>query len=117
MNAMKIELKDSKNAGGKKKLYCGNKKPVPPGYDGIDTHYGCLRKGIGVGLHIHEKKQGDNGPKNGEKAIIGSMSVPRYSFVKFAKTLGVDVKNKDISEIVKGVEKKLKQISGYEHTV
>ena len=32
-------------------LYCGNREPLPEGYDDYDTRYNCLRKGVGVGLN------------------------------------------------------------------
>ena len=33
-------------------LYCGDKVQLPVGYDGFDTRYNCLKKGIGVGKNI-----------------------------------------------------------------
>ncbi len=34
------------------KIYCGTKDPIPEGYTEKGTRYQCLRKGIGVGLHL-----------------------------------------------------------------
>lgn len=33
-------------------LYCGDKAVLPNGYEGFDTRYNCLRKGVGVGKGI-----------------------------------------------------------------
>ena len=33
-------------------LYCGNKTVLPNGYEGFDSRYNCLRKGVGVGKGI-----------------------------------------------------------------
>jgi len=35
-----------------KKLYCGDKKELPEEYTGFGSRNDCLRKGVGVGLHI-----------------------------------------------------------------
>lgn len=35
-------------------LYCGDKQELPQGYDGFDTRYNCLKKGIGVGRSLRE---------------------------------------------------------------
>jgi hypothetical protein len=32
-------------------FYCGDREPLPEGYDGYDTRYNCLRKGVGIGLN------------------------------------------------------------------
>lgn len=34
------------------KIYCGTKNPIPMDYDEQGTSYKCLRKGVGIGLHI-----------------------------------------------------------------
>lgn len=38
------------------KLFCGNiREPpdtLPDGYEGYDTQYNCLRKGVGIGLYL-----------------------------------------------------------------
>jgi hypothetical protein len=34
------------------KIYCGTADPIPEGYTDKGTRYQCLRKGIGVGLHL-----------------------------------------------------------------
>lgn len=33
-------------------LYCGDKPILPPNYEGFDTRYNCLRKGVGVGKYL-----------------------------------------------------------------
>lgn len=39
------------------KLYCGNAEEVPQGYDGFDTLSNCMRRGMGVGLHMPQAKR------------------------------------------------------------
>lgn len=34
------------------KIYCGDQRPIPIDYEREGTRYQCLRKGIGVGLHL-----------------------------------------------------------------
>jgi len=46
------------------RLYCGNKNPIPQGYDGYDNRYNCLKKGIGVGLN----RNNNAGPNNNNNA-------------------------------------------------
>ena len=36
------------------KKYCGKSKVLPDGYSDFDTLYGCLKKGVGVGLHAQK---------------------------------------------------------------
>lgn len=42
------------------KLFCGNiREPpqtLPDGYDGYDTQYNCLRKGVGIGLYLSRNR-------------------------------------------------------------
>lgn len=38
------------------KIYCGNKKKLPNGYDYLGTRNECLRKGVGVGRSLKKKK-------------------------------------------------------------
>ena len=35
-----------------KKLYCGDKERLPEEYTGFGSRRDCLKKGVGVGLHI-----------------------------------------------------------------
>lgn len=42
------------------RMYCGNKDPLPPGYQGYDTRLNCLRKGVGIGLY---RIPNANGPR------------------------------------------------------
>ena len=37
-------------------LYCGNAEVLPNGYDGFDTLSNCLKRGVGVGLHMPQEK-------------------------------------------------------------
>lgn len=39
------------------RLYCGNADVLPAGYDGFDTLSNCLRRGVGVGLHMPQAKR------------------------------------------------------------
>jgi len=39
-----------------RKLFCG-KDVLPPGYDGYDSRYNCLRKGVGVGLYLSKNRK------------------------------------------------------------
>lgn len=39
------------------RLYCGNSEELPAGYDGFDTRSNCLRRGVGVGLHMPDEKR------------------------------------------------------------
>lgn len=34
------------------RIYCGTQVQLPDGYDSRGTRYQCLRKGIGIGLHL-----------------------------------------------------------------
>lgn len=34
-------------------MYCGDKAILPPGYQGFDTRYNCLRRGVGVGKMLN----------------------------------------------------------------
>jgi hypothetical protein len=34
------------------RIYCGTNEVLPDGYDEFGTRYRCLRKGVGVGLHL-----------------------------------------------------------------
>lgn len=38
-------------------LYCGNAEVLPNGYDGFDTLSNCLKRGVGVGLHMPQQKR------------------------------------------------------------
>lgn len=39
------------------RLYCGNAEELPEGYDGFDTLSNCMRRGVGVGLHMPQAKR------------------------------------------------------------
>lgn len=39
------------------KIYCGPKQNIPDEYDSRGTRYQCLRKGIGVGLHLPKDRR------------------------------------------------------------
>lgn len=91
----------------KPKLYCGDKYPTPDGYDGVDSKYGCLKKGIGVGIGIQKRKEKESGVQDGD-----IVKVNYDEMVSMAQTLGLDVPvGEDIATILNRIEKQLKKIS------
>jgi len=39
-----------------RRIYCGDRQDLPPGYDERGTRYKCLRTGIGVGLYVVDSR-------------------------------------------------------------
>ena len=45
------------------KIYCGDQKIIPDGYDRRGTRFRCLQKGVGIGMGIEQKANGEGKTK------------------------------------------------------
>jgi hypothetical protein len=89
----------------KKKLYCGDKYPTPAGYDGVDSKYGCLKKGVGVGMGIQRRKGLES--KTDGKIV----RVDRTEMIAVARSLGLIVPDsEDLATILNRVEAQIKKM-------
>jgi len=48
----------------KEKIYCGDQKKLPDGYDRFGTRGECLRKGFGVAMYATQRKKDEKDIKN-----------------------------------------------------
>ena len=102
----KKKKRKEKKQQQKKKLYCGDKYPTPDGYDGVDSKYGCLRRGIGVGMGIQRRKDMESKKKG--KVV----KVNRSEMIKVDRSLGLIVPDsEDIATILNRIEAQLKNVS------
>lgn len=65
------------------RLYCGNREPLPEGYDGYDSRYNCLRKGVGIGLYKIQQPP----PPNGIRTPSFWTKVPWYIYLLIALSI------------------------------
>lgn len=54
------------------KIYCGSKQNLPETYDTRGTRYECLRKGIGVGMHLPPDRRAPTGPRSPIRKYCGN---------------------------------------------
>lgn len=69
------------------KIYCGTQEQLPPEYTAKGTRYQCLRKGVGVGLHLPRERIDalkEGGDKNKPKTYCGNSQVLPPDYVSFA---------------------------------
>ena len=67
----------------KQKIYCGDNEELPEGYSSHGTPYQCLRKGVGVGLHLPLKNRRYRPKKEGKKFYCGNKKELPQEYVSF----------------------------------